>query len=54
MNTENILRALDYLIDSEYHHYLECLEDDDVIAQDHIYMVAIRAKDELIEGMKHD
>lgn len=54
MNTANIIQALDYLIDSEYHHYLECLEDDETTAQNHIYMTAIRAKDDLIEGVQHD
>jgi hypothetical protein len=53
MELDNITQALDYLIDSEYHHYLECLEDDENAAQNHIYMVAIRAKDDLTEGVNH-
>jgi len=48
----NIVQALDYLIDSEKHHYFEYMEDEGADGHNHIYMTALQAKGELLSILK--
>jgi len=48
LNYTNLIQALDYLIDSEEHHYLEYMEDENADGHSHIYMTALQAKSELL------
>jgi hypothetical protein len=48
MKLDNVLKALDYIIDNEYNHYLECVDDDnEATVQSHIYLTAVDAKTDL-------
>lgn len=48
MKLDNVLKALDYIIDNEYNHYLECKDDDnEASAQNHIFLTAVDAKTDL-------
>jgi hypothetical protein len=48
MKTENILKALDYLLDNEHQHYLEFIEDNPENEHLHIYAIALQAKKDLL------
>lgn len=48
MDYDNILKALDYLIDSERDHYDEYMSEGDVDGHNHIYMTALQGKAELL------
>ena len=47
MNTENILTALDYLLDAEQAHFEEYLENEGN-EENHIYFIAKQAKADLL------
>lgn len=48
MKLDNVMKALDYIIDNEYNHYLECKDDDDdATVQNHIFLIAMDAKADL-------
>lgn len=48
MKLDNVLKALDYIIDNEYNHYLECKDDEsEASAQNHIFLTAVDAKTDL-------
>lgn len=47
MNTDNILAALEYLIDNEFKHYMEHLENMSDKTE-HIYYIAMQAKADLL------
>jgi hypothetical protein len=48
MKLDNVLKALDYIIDNEYNHYLECKDDEsEATVQSHIYLTAVDAKTDL-------
>ena len=55
MKKENIIEVLNYIIENEYEHYLECLsnnvENNAISAENHIFMIALRAKHDLMEGL---
>lgn len=48
MNYDNILKALDYLIDSEQSHYDEYMSEGDADGHNHIYIAALQGKAELL------
>ena len=48
MDYDNILKALDYLIDSERNDYDEYMSDVDTDGHNHIYMISLQGKAELL------
>lgn len=47
MKTTNILKVLEYVIESEAAHYAETVEDNPEMAKTHIYAIALQALDDL-------
>lgn len=47
METKNILAALEYVIDNEFNHYMEHLENEGDKTE-HIYYIAMQAKADLL------
>lgn len=47
MKTANILKVLEYVIENEAAHYVETVEDNPAQAKNHIYAIALQARDDL-------
>jgi hypothetical protein len=47
MKTINILKVIEYVIENEAAHYAETVEDSPQAAKNHIYAIALQARDEL-------
>jgi hypothetical protein len=47
MKTTNILKVLDYVIENEAAHYAETVENNPQAAKNHIYAIALQARDDL-------
>ena len=46
MKTTNILKVLEYVIENEWQHYEECIENEEDV-KNHIYAIALQALDDL-------
>ena len=47
MKTANILKVLEYVIENEAAHYAETVDDNPQAAKNHIYAIALQARDDL-------